>query len=208
MPAAPDPILRARPVLTTFNGEDADVREGRTMVSVKSAPLRVAMTRTDPREFLAHRQEGGAACAVHGGRGRGLLLRARKETPLRAKGILFAALGYFILPADTIPDMIFGLGFTDDVAVLTAALAAVRAHLKPAHWRPRERRWRRISASSRCGHACLSPMAQFPAQLLPLSWLSSACKGLSAVACPGGGRDGGCGIMAAMKLLARQFTLW
>ena len=34
-----------------------------------------------------------------------------KQTPLRVKGILFAALGYFILPADTIPDVIFGLGF-------------------------------------------------------------------------------------------------
>jgi uncharacterized membrane protein YkvA (DUF1232 family) len=56
-----------------------------------------------------------------------------KQTPLRAKGILLAALGYFVLPADTIPDVIFGLGFTDDVAVLTAALAAIRAHLKPAH---------------------------------------------------------------------------
>jgi len=56
-----------------------------------------------------------------------------KDTPLRAKGILLAALGYFILPTDTIPDVIFGLGFTDDVAVLTAALAAIRAHLKPAH---------------------------------------------------------------------------
>lgn len=56
-----------------------------------------------------------------------------KETPLRAKGIILAALGYFILPADTIPDMILGLGFTDDIAVLTAALAAVRAHVKPSH---------------------------------------------------------------------------
>ena len=56
-----------------------------------------------------------------------------KQTPLRVRAILFAALGYFILPADTIPDVMFGLGFTDDVAVLTAALAAVRAHLKPAH---------------------------------------------------------------------------
>ena len=56
-----------------------------------------------------------------------------KQTPLRVKAILFAALGYFILPADTIPDVMFGLGFTDDVAVLTAALAAVRGHLKPAH---------------------------------------------------------------------------
>jgi uncharacterized membrane protein YkvA (DUF1232 family) len=56
-----------------------------------------------------------------------------KDTPLRVKGILLAALGYFILPVDTIPDVIFGLGFTDDIAVLTAALTAVRGHLKPAH---------------------------------------------------------------------------
>ena len=28
-----------------------------------------------------------------------------KNTPLRAKGILVAALGYFVLPADTIPDV-------------------------------------------------------------------------------------------------------
>lgn len=56
-----------------------------------------------------------------------------KETPLRAKGVLLAALGYFVLPADTIPDVVVGLGFTDDITVLTAAIAAVRAHLKPAH---------------------------------------------------------------------------
>lgn len=55
------------------------------------------------------------------------------DTPLRAKGILLAALGYFVLPADTIPDVIVGLGFTDDLTVLTAAIAAVRANLKPAH---------------------------------------------------------------------------
>jgi uncharacterized membrane protein YkvA (DUF1232 family) len=55
------------------------------------------------------------------------------RTPLRAKGILLAALAYFVMPADTIPDVMFGLGFTDDVAVLTAALAAIRAHLTPAH---------------------------------------------------------------------------
>jgi uncharacterized membrane protein YkvA (DUF1232 family) len=56
-----------------------------------------------------------------------------KNTPLRAKGILLAALGYFVLPTDAIPDFVFGLGFTDDVAVLTAAIAAVRAHITPAH---------------------------------------------------------------------------
>ncbi|MDQ2633912.1 MAG: YkvA family protein [Pseudomonadota bacterium] len=55
------------------------------------------------------------------------------NTPLRAKAILLAALGYFVLPADTIPDIVLGLGFTDDAAVLTAAIAAVRAHMTPAH---------------------------------------------------------------------------
>jgi uncharacterized membrane protein YkvA (DUF1232 family) len=55
------------------------------------------------------------------------------RTPLRAKGTLLAALAYFVLPADAIPDFILGLGFTDDVAVLTAAIAAVKAHVTPAH---------------------------------------------------------------------------
>ena len=56
-----------------------------------------------------------------------------RDTPLRAKGILLAALGYFVLPVDTIPDVILGLGFTDDIAVLTAAITAVSAHITPAH---------------------------------------------------------------------------
>jgi uncharacterized membrane protein YkvA (DUF1232 family) len=55
------------------------------------------------------------------------------RTPLRAKGTLLAALAYFILPADTIPDFLLGLGFTDDIAVLTAAITAVKAHVTPAH---------------------------------------------------------------------------
>ena len=55
------------------------------------------------------------------------------RTPLRVKGILLAALGYFVLPADTIPDVLLGIGFTDDLAVLTAAISAVRAHITPAH---------------------------------------------------------------------------
>lgn len=56
-----------------------------------------------------------------------------KNTPLRAKGILLAALGYFVLPADAVPDFLFGLGFTDDIAVLTAAITTVGAHITPAH---------------------------------------------------------------------------
>src|SRR5690349_4258921 len=56
-----------------------------------------------------------------------------KDTPVKARGIIYAALGYFVLPTDVIPDWIFGLGFTDDAAVLMAALTAVRTHMTPAH---------------------------------------------------------------------------
>jgi uncharacterized membrane protein YkvA (DUF1232 family) len=56
-----------------------------------------------------------------------------RETPLRARLMLLGALAYFVMPADTIPDLFLGIGFTDDLAVLTAALAAVRAHVTPVH---------------------------------------------------------------------------
>jgi uncharacterized membrane protein YkvA (DUF1232 family) len=55
------------------------------------------------------------------------------RTPFRVRGTLLAALAYFVLPLDFIPDFIVGLGFTDDVAVLTAAIAAIKGHIKPAH---------------------------------------------------------------------------
>jgi uncharacterized membrane protein YkvA (DUF1232 family) len=57
-----------------------------------------------------------------------------RATPLRAKGILAGALAYFIMPADVIPDFILGLGFTDDITVLAAAIAAIRMHMKPHHY--------------------------------------------------------------------------
>ena len=56
-----------------------------------------------------------------------------RDTPWRVRGILFGALAYFILPADMIPDILLGLGFTDDIAVLTAAITSVSANIKPAH---------------------------------------------------------------------------
>ena len=55
------------------------------------------------------------------------------ETPLRAKGMMLAALAYFVMPFDAIPDVIVGLGFTDDAAVFAALLALVGRNLKPRH---------------------------------------------------------------------------
>ena len=55
------------------------------------------------------------------------------ETPLAAKGMMFAALAYFVLPVDAVPDFIAGLGYTDDAAVFTALMAIVGRNLKPRH---------------------------------------------------------------------------
>ena len=55
------------------------------------------------------------------------------ETPATVKGMMLAGLAYFVLPADAIPDIIAGVGFTDDAAVFAALLAMVGRHLKPRH---------------------------------------------------------------------------
>ncbi len=54
-------------------------------------------------------------------------------TPTRVRGILLAALAYFILPLDFVPDFLMFVGFSDDVAVLTAAISAVRSNITDAH---------------------------------------------------------------------------
>ena len=54
-------------------------------------------------------------------------------TPNRVRAILLGALAYFILPFDAVPDFIAGIGFTDDITVLLAAIATVGAHITPAH---------------------------------------------------------------------------
>ncbi len=56
------------------------------------------------------------------------------NTPTRVRAILLAALGYFVLPLDSIPDFILGFGFSDDFAVLAAAIAAVRSHISETHY--------------------------------------------------------------------------
>lgn len=58
---------------------------------------------------------------------------ADPATPIHVKAILMAALAYFIMPADVIPDFIAALGYTDDAAVLLAAIRAVSPHITPAH---------------------------------------------------------------------------
>lgn len=54
-----------------------------------------------------------------------------EKTPAWAKSVIFGALGYFILPVDLIPDVMPVVGFTDDLGVLLAAIAAVAIYVTP-----------------------------------------------------------------------------
>lgn len=55
------------------------------------------------------------------------------QTPLHVKATLAGALAYFILPIDGIPDMILGLGYTDDAAVLALAIRSVAGNISEIH---------------------------------------------------------------------------
>lgn len=62
------------------------------------------------------------------------------EVPLKDKLIVIGALGYFICPADLIPDFVVGLGYTDDVGVLVWATKTIWNNITPAtHQKARER---------------------------------------------------------------------
>src|SRR5262245_12547946 len=56
-----------------------------------------------------------------------------RDTPLQVKAALLAALAYFVLPIDMVPDVLPLLGFADDAAVLATAIRMVAAHLRPEH---------------------------------------------------------------------------
>lgn len=55
------------------------------------------------------------------------------ETPTKAKAVILGALAYFIMPFDTIPDFLALVGFSDDIAVLTLAIATIRSNMTEAH---------------------------------------------------------------------------
>ncbi|MBM3571363.1 MAG: DUF1232 domain-containing protein [Alphaproteobacteria bacterium] len=56
-----------------------------------------------------------------------------RTTPLHVKAVLLGALAYFVLPVDAIPDFVAALGYTDDAAVLLAAIKTVSAYLTDSH---------------------------------------------------------------------------
>jgi len=56
-----------------------------------------------------------------------------RDTPREVQAALIGALAYFILPFDIIPDVLPVIGYTDDAAVLAAAIRLVAKHIRPEH---------------------------------------------------------------------------
>jgi uncharacterized membrane protein YkvA (DUF1232 family) len=61
-------------------------------------------------------------------------------TPLPIRATLMGALAYFILPIDAIPDILLGLGYTDDAAVLLTAFTTCKTYINDDH-RTKARAW-------------------------------------------------------------------
>jgi uncharacterized membrane protein YkvA (DUF1232 family) len=56
-------------------------------------------------------------------------------TPRRVKLILLAAVAYFVVPTDALPDILPLLGFADDAAMLAAAISQVAGAINDSHRR-------------------------------------------------------------------------
>ena len=56
-----------------------------------------------------------------------------RQTPLHVKAALIGAIAYFVLPCDFIPDVLPVIGYSDDAAVLAAAIKLVSSHITPDH---------------------------------------------------------------------------
>jgi uncharacterized membrane protein YkvA (DUF1232 family) len=67
-----------------------------------------------------------------------------RQTPLSVRIALWGALAYFIMPFDAIPDYLPVIGYTDDAAVLAAALRLVATHILPEHREAARRALRRL----------------------------------------------------------------
>ena len=78
------------------------------------------------RAFAAHSPFADDVCAAY-------FCATDAKTPVKVRGTLFAALAYFILPTDMVPDFFALVGFSDDVAVLTVAMTLVQAHVTDEH---------------------------------------------------------------------------
>jgi uncharacterized membrane protein YkvA (DUF1232 family) len=128
-----------RPMLIFLQMEPPRKSAGRELVIFDPAKLKADEAKVS-RSFWAKLRRALAAIPFAEDLVAARHAAADPATPLHVKAILMGALAYFIMPADVIPDFIALLGYTDDAAVLLAAIRAVSPHIKPAH-RAQARAW-------------------------------------------------------------------
>lgn len=71
-----------------------------------------------------------------------------RQTPNHVRAALFAALAYFVVPLDAVPDLLPALGLSDDAAVLAAAIKLVCDRIAPAHRAAARAALERLAAAS------------------------------------------------------------
>jgi len=88
----------------------------------------------DEQSFLRKLKKFGKTAGVQVAYSALLLFHLMKEptVPVKAKVTIAAALGYFILPTDAIPDLLPLVGFSDDLGVLIFALSQISGNITPA----------------------------------------------------------------------------
>ncbi len=83
------------------------------------------------RKMKASVRKAGEEIAVMGIKS--WLAMTDSNTSVRHKAILGGALAYFVLPTDMVPDLLAGVGFTDDMAALTLAANSVGNAITDEH---------------------------------------------------------------------------
>ncbi|HAS6737380.1 TPA: DUF1232 domain-containing protein [Vibrio parahaemolyticus] len=109
-----------------------------TTMSVKSAPkdakdqtMQAPDEKTFWRKMKGSVKKAGEEIAVMGIKS--WLAMTDSNTAVRYKAILGGALAYFVLPTDMVPDVLAGVGFTDDMAALTLAANSVGNAITKEH---------------------------------------------------------------------------
>ncbi|TON76168.1 hypothetical protein CGH51_06735 [Vibrio parahaemolyticus] len=109
-----------------------------TTMSVKSAPkdakdqtMQAPDEKTFWRKMKGSVKKAGEEIAVMGIKS--WLAMTDSNTVIRHKAILGGALAYFVLPTDMVPDVLAGVGFTDDMAALTLAANSVGNAITKEH---------------------------------------------------------------------------
>ncbi|WP_406734846.1 YkvA family protein [Vibrio scophthalmi] len=70
------------------------------------------------------------------------------QTSVRHKAILGGALAYFVLPTDMVPDVLAGVGFTDDMAAMTLAANSVGTAITDQHEQAARDKWHSLHEPS------------------------------------------------------------